>query len=86
MISHLAITITFMMNSVGESCHVGLSIKNVISHSIFTITFMTNSVGESRHVGHSMIHFKSVYFYAVISFIAQIQAHMHLFDKHFEEQ
>ena len=48
------------------------------------ITFVKNSVGESRHVGDSMIHFKSVYFYAVISLIDQIPEHMHLFDKHFE--
>ena len=83
MISRSAITVTFMTNSVGESRHVGHSIK-MISHSIFTITFMTNSVGESRHVGHSIIHFKLVYFYAVISLIAEIHAHMHLFEKHFE--
>ena len=84
MISHLAITVTFMMNSVGESRHVGHSIKNVISHSIFMITFMTNSVDESCHVGHSMIHFKSIYFYEVISLIVQIHAHMHMYDTHFE--
>ena len=84
MISHLAITITFMTNSVGESRHVGHSIKIVISYSIFMISFMTNLVGESYHVIHSMIHFKSIYFYAVISLIVQIHAHMHMCDKHFE--
>ena len=47
---------------------------------------MTNSVGESRHVGHSMIHFNSIYFYAVISLIVQIHAHMHTCDKPFEYQ
>ena len=56
----------------------------MISHSIITVTFMTNSVGESRHVGHSIIHFKSIYFYAVISLVVQIDAHMHIFDKRFE--
>ena len=45
MISHSVIMVTFMTNSVGESRHVGHSIKIAISHSIFTITFMTNSVG-----------------------------------------
>ena len=32
---------------------------------------MTNSIGESRHVGHSIIRFKSIYFYAVNSLIVQ---------------
>ena len=58
--------------------------SNVISHLVIMVTFMTNSVGESRHVGHSMIHFKSIYFYAVVSLIVQIHAYMHMYDKHFE--
>ena len=41
-----------------------------------TITFMTNSVGESRHVGHSLLHFKSIYFYAITSLIIQIHVYM----------
>ena len=56
----------------------------MVSHSIFTVTFMMNSVGESRHVGLLIIYFKSIYFYAVISLIVQIHAHMHIYDKHFE--
>ena len=56
----------------------------MISHLTITVALMTNSVGESRHVGHSMIHFKSIYVYALISLIVQIQAHMHMCDKHFE--
>ena len=43
----------------------------MISHLTNTVTFMTNSIGESRHVGHSIIHFKSIYFYAVNSLIVQ---------------
>ena len=50
------------------------------------VTFMTNSVGESRHVGNSMIHFNSIFSYAVISLIVQIHAHMHTCDKPFEYQ
>ena len=56
----------------------------MISHLTNTVTFMMNSVGESRHVGHSIIRFKSVYFYAVNSLVVQIHAHMHMCDKHFE--
>ena len=47
----------------------------MISHLTNTVTFMTNSIGESRHVGHSIIRFKSIYFYAVNSLIVQ---HMHI--------
>ena len=43
----------------------------MISHLTNTVTFMTNSIGESRHVGHSIIRFKSIYFYAVNSLIVQ---------------
>ena len=43
----------------------------MVSHLSNTVTFMTSSVGESRHVGHSIIRFKSIYFYAVNSLIAQ---------------
>ena len=43
----------------------------MISHMTNTVTFMTNSIGESRHVGHSIIRFKSIYFYAVNSLIVQ---------------
>ena len=43
----------------------------MISHLTITVAFMTNSVGESRHVGHSILRFKSIYFYAVISLIVQ---------------
>ena len=73
MISHSIITVSHMAIEVDIhdiytwgilSC---LSFSsNVILHSIFMITCMTNSVGEFRHVGHSMIHFKSIYFYAEI--------------------
>ena len=56
----------------------------MISHLTNTDTFVMNSVGESRHVGHSIMHFKSIYSYAVNSLIVQIQAHMQIFDKHFE--
>ena len=45
--------------------------SNVISHLTNTVTFMTNSIGESRHVGHSIIRFKSIYFYTVNSLIVQ---------------
>ena len=58
--------------------------SNVISHLTITVTFMTNSVGESSHVGHSISHFKSVYFYAVISLVVQIHGYMRMYDKHFE--
>ena len=54
----------------------------MISHSTIMVTFMNNSVGESRHVGNSIIPFKSIDFYAVISLIVQIHAHMQIFDKH----
>ena len=43
----------------------------MISHLTNTVTFMTNSIGESHHVGHSIIRFKSIYFYAVNSLIVQ---------------
>ena len=43
----------------------------MISHLTNTVTLMTNSIGESRHVGHSIIRFKSIYFYAVNSLIVQ---------------
>ena len=43
----------------------------MISHLTNTVTFMTNSIGESRHVGHSIIRFKSIYFYAVNPLIVQ---------------
>ena len=43
----------------------------MISHLTNTVTFMTNSIGESRHVGHSIIRFKSIYFYSVNSLIVQ---------------
>ena len=43
----------------------------MISHLITTVAFMMNSIGESRHVGHSIIRFKSIYFYAIISLIVQ---------------
>ena len=56
----------------------------MVSHLVITVTYMMNSVGESRHVGHFIIYFKSNYFYAVISLIIQIHAHMHMCDKHFE--
>ena len=58
----------------------------MISHLTNTVTFMTNSIGESRHVGHSIIRFKSVYFYVVISLVVQIHSHayMSMYDKQFE--
>ena len=56
----------------------------MIPHPTITITFMTNSVGESHHVGHSILHFKSIYFYAINSLIVQIHAYMQIFDKHFK--
>ena len=43
----------------------------MILHLITTVTFMMNSIAESRHVGHSIIRFKSIYFYAVNSLIVQ---------------
>ena len=52
----------------------------MISHLTISVTFMTNSVGESRHVGRSIIHFKSIYFYAINSLIIQVHAHMQIFD------
>ena len=55
----------------------------MISHLTNMVTFMTNSVGESRHVGHSIILFKSIYFYAINSLIAQIYTYMHILVKHF---
>ena len=55
----------------------------MISHLTNTVTFMTNSVGESHHVGHSIIRFKSIYFYAINSLIAQIYTYMQIFVKHF---
>ena len=91
MISHSIVTISHMAIEVDIHERFTWGIlpclsfsSNVISHLTITVTLMTNSVGESRHVGHSMIHFKSIYFYAVISLIVQIQAHMHMCDKHFE--
>ena len=91
MISHSIITISHMAIEVDIHDRFTWGIlsclsfsSNVVSHLTITVTFMTNSVGESRHVGHSMIHFKSIYFYALISLIVQIQAHMHMCDKHFE--
>ena len=58
----------------------------MISHLTNTVTFMTNSVGESRHVGNSISHFKSVYFYAIISLVVQLHSHayMSMYDKQFE--
>ena len=58
----------------------------MISHLTITVAFMTNLVGESRHVDHSISHFKSVYFYVVISLVVQIHAHayMSMYDKQFE--
>ena len=56
----------------------------MISHLTNTVTFMTNSIGESRHGGHSIMYFKSIYSPAVNSLIVQINAHMQIFDKHFE--
>ena len=56
----------------------------MIPYSTITVTFMMNSVGESRHVGHSVLHFKSIYFYAINSLIVQIHAYMQIFDKHFK--
>ena len=58
--------------------------SNVISHGTITVTLMKNSIGESRYVGRSIILFTSIYFYAVISLIVQIHAHMQIFDNHFE--
>ena len=55
----------------------------MIPHLTNTVTFMTNSVGESRHVGHSIIRFKSIYFYAINSLIAQIYTYMQILVKHF---
>ena len=55
----------------------------MILHYTITVTFMTNSVGESRHVGHSIIRFKSIYFYAINSIIAQIYAYILILVKHF---
>ena len=51
----------------------------MIPHPIITVTFMTNSVSESCHVGHSVLHFKSIYFYAINSLIVQIHAYMQIF-------
>ena len=44
------------------------------------VSFMTNSVGESHHVGHSIIHFESIYSYAVNSLIVQMHMCMEIFD------
>ena len=55
----------------------------MISHLTNTVTFMTNLVGESRHVGHSIIRFKSIYFYAINSLVDQIYAYMQILGKHF---
>ena len=56
----------------------------MIPHPTITVTFMMNSVGESRHVGHSILHFKSNYFYAINSLIVKIHAYMQIFDKNFK--
>ena len=56
----------------------------MISHLTITVTVMTNSVGESRHVGHSIIRFKSIYFYAINLLVAQIHVYMQIFVKRFK--
>ena len=77
-ISHLTITVSHMAIEVDIHDRFTWGIlpclsfgSNVISHLTNTVTFMTNSIGESRHVGHSIIRFKSIYFYAVNSLIVQ---------------
>ena len=78
MISHLILTVSHMAIEVDIHDRFTWGIlpclsfsSNVISHLTNTVTFMTNSIGESRHVGHSIIRFKSIYFYAVNSLIVQ---------------
>ena len=77
-ISHLIITVSHMAIEVDIHDRFTWGIlpclsfsSNVISHLKNTVTLMTNSIGESRHVGHSIIRFKSIYFYAVNSLIVQ---------------
>ena len=78
MISYLIITVSHMAIEVDIHDRFTWGIlpclsfsSNVISHLTTTVTFMMNSIGESRHVGHSIIRFKSIYFYAVNSLIVQ---------------